>query len=177
MGRTGTRGAAGGRCERHGRWVLQGKRYLRGWKIDSNLATLRRSERTPPGNDGGWCTVASSPVPAQPPVVTQVRPPSPPLLPSTFVRFPLVSPQHGLVSTHPYTSRKLISGLRRVRSRALRINSSCAPLGFPTPPSKALLSRSPPSSLSRSDQRCAASSPRAPSLLRPARMALTPRLQ
>lgn len=47
-GRGGERG-----CERLGRWVLQGKRYLRGWKIDSNLATLRRSERTPPGGGGG----------------------------------------------------------------------------------------------------------------------------
>lgn len=126
------RGAEGD-AKGNGRWVLQGKRYLRGWKIDSNLATLRRSERTPPGSDDGGVRPHHPPSSPTRPVVTQVRPPSPPPLPlpsscqpSTFVRFPLVSPQHGLVSTHPYTSRKLISGLRRVRSRALRINSSCA---------------------------------------------------
>lgn len=49
-------------CERLGRWVLQGKRYLRGWKIDSNLATLRRSERTPPGVDGGGAQPHHPPV-------------------------------------------------------------------------------------------------------------------
>lgn len=83
----GTQGHGG--CERTGargrvaRRVLQGKRYLRGWKIDSNLATLRRSERTPPSGGDGAQPHHPSRHPLAPPTVaaTQVRPPS--LLPSS----------------------------------------------------------------------------------------------
>lgn len=48
-----------------------------------------------------------------------------PLLPFVILSQP---PQRGLVRTHPYTSGKLISGLRRVRSPAPRINPLCRPI-------------------------------------------------
>lgn len=126
-------GGGGGRgCERLGRWVLQGKRYLRGWKIDSNLATLRRSERTPPGGGGGSGGGGGAQPPHHPSVLllsptrryagtSTITAAASFLLPAFHLRpsSSRVPAQRGLVSTHPYTSRKLISGLRRVRSRAL----------------------------------------------------------
>lgn len=108
------------------RWVLQGKRYLRGWKIDSNLATLRRSERTLPGGDGGGAQPhhppSFSPSPTRRYAGTSTITAAVSFLLPAFHLRPSSSqypPQRGLVSTHPYTSRKLISGLRRVRSLAL----------------------------------------------------------
>lgn len=111
----------GTRLQKDRGWALQGKRYLRGWKIDSNLATLLAvlNEHLPAA-----AMVHNHIIPRRSLVVaTQVRPPPPlpPQLPSFLLpAFPLRPfSSRGLVRTHPYTSRKLISGLRRVRSRAL----------------------------------------------------------
>lgn len=117
---------------------------MRGWKIDSNLATLRRSERTPPGSSGGA-------QPHHPPSLlpslflphagtSTIIAPAASFYPAAFSLRPFFpssrNPRRnvGLVRTHPYTSRKLISGLLSSGSFARAVNKpGVAPPGFPTP--------------------------------------------
>lgn len=128
--RRGERGdrERGTRLRKDRGWALQGKRYLRGWKIDSNLATLLAvlSEHLPAAAMVHNHIILLPGVPwSSPPRYVHHRCRRrrrrrcflPSFLLPAFPLRPFSS--RGLVRTHPYTSRKLISGLRRVRSRAL----------------------------------------------------------
>lgn len=125
--------------------MLQGKRYLRGWKIDSNLATLRCSERTPPGggDDDGGAQPHHSLSSLHPPVVTQVRPPSPPLFPSSCL--PLSSvflphPRATWPSQYSSIYMEKINIWASSSSFARIVNKLCCVARLSNPPSsKALL--------------------------------------
>lgn len=176
-------GEGGGRgCERLGRWVLQGKRYLRGWKIDSNLATLRRSERTPPCSDGVQPRHPPRPLSATRRYAGTITAVASFLLPafhfrSFSSRIPATWPsQYSSIYIEKINIWAPSGSFARTANKlgcAVRVSTPPHPL---CPASKALLVSSLSAPFSRRQRSALRSflSPRAPPLFRPARTALTP---